>query len=491
MRVPAGLLLCTAAVGVVSLVTIEPRLHYDFPSMIDDWSAIARAPDQLHEVLRLGSPEELRYRPGFVLWNALQWHTFGAPGDFAAPQVWGVLRWLVVVAGLTLLAALIVSSSRGGGRRIDYRWVLLVVGAALIVVTPPSIAVDLARYGPQEPLLVGCMSLGAVLLVRSLDVLLEPVVRVWVGLAAGAAGLVLWAFGVLQKETSLCVLLLAPFLVPLALRQRERWSRAGSNRRVAIGVVAAGMVAPFVPMLVRALQLRLADERVYEDTASAKGFTTRLSDQLSLAGDVLHTPLPMIVLAAAVVALALRGVRVGIDWLATGLLVVALAFLLAAADTGVVTSRYLIPSIALGALALARTAGSLDAATATTVGALLATGALWQASEARGWVESWVDVEQARETLVREAAGRAAGGCHVGVVGLNAELVAALPVLMPLAKEPARDCLPGERFVAVIDPGGPGTETPPDDPVLAACAPAEQPVWSSDVAKIVRCTAAA
>jgi hypothetical protein len=75
------------------------------------------------------------------------------------------------------------------------------------------------------------------------------------------------------------------------------------------------------------------------------------------------------------------------------------------------------------------------------------------------------------------------------VIGLNVELVAALPVLMPLADEPPHDCVRGERFMVVIDPGGPGTETPPDDPTLSACAPEHEPVWNSHVGKILRCTA--
>jgi hypothetical protein len=77
----------------------------------------------------------------------------------------------------------------------------------------------------------------------------------------------------------------------------------------------------------------------------------------------------------------------------------------------------------------------------------------------------------------------------VGVIGLNVEFVRAVPVLMPLAKEPAHDCSGSERYLVVIDPGGPGTVTPPTDPVLAACGPEPRPVYSSEIGKILRCTA--
>ncbi|HET9288595.1 MAG TPA: hypothetical protein VFO26_13650 [Gaiella sp.] len=488
MRVRIGLLACLAIVGLVVFGAIEPRFHHPFPSMVDDWSAIANAPEQLREVLRLGNPEEQRYRPGFIAWNALQWHTLGAPEAFAGPQLWGVLRVAVLVLGVTLLGLLLIESGLRRIAGLDPAW-LLVLGVPLAVITAPSLAIDLARYGPQEPLLVGCMSLGAVLLVRTFDELLATLpVQPWV-VAAAAGGVALWAFGVLQKETSACVLLLAPFLWPTVRRQRERWSGLDGGRRAAIGVVVGAMLLPFVPIVARTVELALADERVYEDAAAAKGFVDRLSDQLSRAGEVLHSPLPMILLAAAVVVLAIRTFRLGADWISTGLLVVALAFLLFAAEAGVVASRYYLPSIALGAFALARSVVPLGSAAVVATGVVLVAGGMWQAWEGHGWVEWWVDGERAQEILVREAAARAAGGCEVGVIGLNVELVKALPVLMPLADEPPRNCAAEERYLVVIDPGGPGTETPPDDPVLSACAPEAEPAWSSNVGKILRCTA--
>jgi hypothetical protein len=488
MRVRVGLLACLAIVGLVVFGAIELRFQHSFPSMVDDWSAIANAPEQLRDVLRLGNPEEQRYRPGFIAWNALQWHTLGAPDAFAGPLLWGVLRVAVLMLGVTLLGLLLIEAGLRRVAGLDPAW-LLVLGVPLAVITAPSLAIDLARYGPQEPLLVGCMSLGAVLLVRTFDELLEPgPVRPWV-VAAAAGGVALWAFGVLQKETSACVLLLAPFLWPTVRAQRGRWAGLDGGRRAAVGVLVGAMLLPFVPIVARTVELAFADERVYEDAAAAKDFDARLSDQLSRAGEVLHSPLPMILLAAAVVVLAVRTFRIGADWISTGLLVVALAFLLFAAEAGVVASRYYLPPIALGAFALARSAVPLGSAAVAATGVVLVAGGMWQAWEGHGWVEWWVDGERAQETLVREAAARVAGGCEVGVIGLNVELVNALPVLMPLADEPPRDCGGEERYLVVIDPGGPGTETPPDDPVLSACAPEPEPAWSSNVGKILRCTA--
>lgn len=485
MRDRTGVLICLVVVAVASFWAIEPRLHHDFPSMVDDWSAIERTPDQLRDVLRLGSPEGSRYRPGFVMWNALQWHTLGAPTDFLGPQLWGVARWAVLVVGLTLLTLLLVG--RPSGPR-DGRW-LLVVGVPLVSITAPSIAIDIARYGPQEPLLLGCMALGAVLLVPAIDRLLDGA-RAGAGLSlAVGAGLVLWAFGVLQKEPSISVLLLAPFLWPTVRQQRERWALLDAGRRRGLGLLAAAILLPFVPMVARTAQIALTEGPLYGDLSAGKSFPTRLSDQLSQAAGVLHTELPTIVAVASIVLLAAVAFRIGVDWLSVGLLAVAFGFVGFAAHAGVVASRYLIPAIALAALVLARSAVRLGPAVVVVVGVLLVGGGLVTAYDARGWVWGWVDSERAQEGLVREAAARAAGGCPVAVVGLNAEFVAALPVLMPLAREDPRDCAPGERFVALLDEGGPGTVTPPDDPVLAACRPDPEPVWESTVGKLLRCTA--
>lgn len=479
-----GLGICLLVVGLASLWTIEPRLHHEFPSMIDDWSAILRAPEQLREVLRLGNPEGQRYRPGFVMWNALQWHTLGAPKDFFGPLLWGVARWAVLVLGVTALAALLIGLP---ARRRDPRWLLL-VGVPLVAVTAPSIAIDIARYGPQEPLLVGCMALGSALLVREIDGLLEGARTRALDVLAIAAGVAFWWFGVLQKETSICVLLLAPFLLPTLRAQRPRWDRLGRGRRLALGGVGAAILVPFVPMVGRTVELALAKHRVYEEAASSKSFSMRLSDQLSQAGGVLHSQVPTITFVAAVVLLAAVTFRFGPDWLSIGLLVVTLAFIVFAADAGVVASRYYIPAILLAAVVVGRSAVTLGALVTVAVGAALVVGSLVQVRDAHHWVWWWVDGERAREALVREAAARAAGGCEVDATGLNLELVAALPVLMPLADERPHGCTTGQRFLVVMDAGGPGTVTPPDAPAMVACAPERDPVWSSVDGEILRCT---
>ena len=58
--------------------------------MIDDWVLIRDAGERVPEYLRFwdGIPERVRYRPGFLTWGALQWHTLWAPEGTSGPQFW-------------------------------------------------------------------------------------------------------------------------------------------------------------------------------------------------------------------------------------------------------------------------------------------------------------------------------------------------------------------------------------------------------------------
>ncbi len=308
-------------------------------------------------------------------------------------------------------------------------------------------------------------------------------------MAVAVLGLVSWWFGVLQKETSVCVLLLAPFLWPTIARERRRWGVLETRRRVWIGVLAGAIVLPYVPLGIRTMQLWLSGERVYEDAAAAKGYLARLGDQLEGAGKALSSDLPTAIVVAALLLVAVSAARRGPDWLSIGLLVVAFAFLVSVAETGVVVSRYYLPPIVLAALVLARSAASLGTRVVAVTGAALLLGGAWQAWDSRGWVESWAARERERETLVREAAARAAR--RVRGRRDRPERRGRARASRPHAacRRPGERLLPGDRYLVVIDQGAPGTETPRDDPVLSACTTNDEPVWESDAGRIFRCTA--
>jgi hypothetical protein len=335
--------------------------------MIDDWSAIANAPDQLRTVLMLGNPEPERYRPGFIAWNALQWHTLGAPRTFVGPQLWNGLRVLTLVVGLVLLTDLL---TRGRGAEATPRFTrwLLVTSVPLSIVTMPALAVDLARFGPQEPLLVGCMCIGSVLLVVAMNRLLAQRQIGFSTAMLAAVGLAFWTFGVLQKETSLSVLVLSLFLLATVRSNRTRWKCLERRRRLAVELLVGAILVPFVPIVVWTIKLVLTDHLAYGARVEpGRGLFRDVWPQLVLADDTLGTPMVSIIAFSAVVTVALVCVARSVDWISMGLLGAALVTMAFAAESGVVTSRYYIPGIALAALALVRSASELGRRVALVV----------------------------------------------------------------------------------------------------------------------------
>lgn len=158
-RLSASLSFAAAAFGTaVGLAVIAPRFSIGGPSLIDDWNAILSSPGQLRDLSEFLSPDGGRFRPGWTAWNYLQWHTTGAPANLLGPRFWGAGRLALLVVGLATFTALLLAGRR---RTLGEPIYAALVGLpALLVVTVPAFGVDLARYGPQEPLLIGAMTLG-------------------------------------------------------------------------------------------------------------------------------------------------------------------------------------------------------------------------------------------------------------------------------------------------------------------------------------------
>ena len=298
------------------------------------------------------------------------------------------------------------------------------------------------------------------------------------------------ALGVRRPPEGAVDLRAAPRAVPVADPGAAAWplgaardEKASRDRRR-----RGGILLPFVPMVVRTVQLAISGEELYGDLTAGTSLTTRLSNQLSQAGEVLHTQLPRSSSwprssssppwrsasgSTGFGRPARRRVRIhplrGPRWRGCEPLLHPLDH-------------------ARGARARAGRRAPRVGGRGRRRGAPDRRRGLSRPG-ARGLVLDWVDSERAQEGLVRQAEGRAAGGCPVAIVGLNVEFVQALPVLMPVAQEPPHGCAPGERFVALLDKGAPGTVTRPDNPVLAACSPDPAPVFDSSVGKILRCTA--
>jgi hypothetical protein len=480
-RHPVAIFLLTgAAVTLVAYVVLQPRLGYTFPSMIDDWAAISRSPHQIWAALTLRNPETLRYRPGFIVWNYLQWHTFGGPARLVAPSVWGILRVTAFVFGV-VGAAFVLSdrnSSSHGGHLVQ---ALLAGGGALAVTTIPHSAVDLARYGPQEPLMIGLMCGGAALLtvvVRRDLAGRAPVAQTWI---LGVVGLILWVGGTAQKETSVCALVLIPFVWIPARTWLASLPRTppGARRRASL-LVAGGLIA-LLPMLARVVQLSLADTHVYgaQPNKHVFGATFRqLAQMPSAQGSV--TGMCLVLGAVALIAVRCP------DWIAIGLLLAGVASLAFTAQTPFGPTRYFLPIVTLSALAVVRLASTMPRRPMFLIAALLATAGVVQVQAAHRNVSEWVKYEREQQQIVRAVAERRAAGCSVDVAGSDIELITAVPVLERFAGRRRAHCSNGDRFLALIT-GSYGPASADRDPALAACGTRRVVVLENTLARIFRC----
>ncbi len=398
------------------------------PSLIDDWKA-------LDQHVALLSARGMRFHPGWDVWNWAQWHTPGAPASMLGPDLLDLGRLLLVIAGVAALAWTLLELR-------DERRVWLAVLPSLLILSTPGFAVDLARFGPQEPALIGGLALGAALLIHSGRLLLRG--KKHAAISIFAVGYLIWVFGVYQKETSVCVLLLAPVAL---LRRRdllERWRRVAPRTRwlLAGGVVAA--IVPLLHMLVETIAIMRRRNLEYGvHPTLGHGVVLSLLSLPELVGATESPLWPVILVICVTAAVALRRRRVRIS-LEAGLLTVAAAMVAMSVQTGFFVSRYYLPSLALTGIVLV-----LFAARSARV----ARGAVWVAAVAVlmlplsfAATSSWASGERQGVALVDDTA-RLASGCPVQVSGLDPERQQALPVLLAVRRPRVAVCSPARRYV--------------------------------------------
>ena len=211
------------------------------------------------------------------------------------------------------------------------------------------------------------------------------------GLAIGAvAAALLWTVGALQKETSLAAFAFVPF-AGLALRgQRARFVALDRRTRSWIVAVAAAMTLPLVPMFLRTASFVRSGNLFYGTELHGGGaLVDRVWRQIELADNALGSEFVTVLLVAAAATAAAALLLAGVDWIVVGLLVAATATVIVSAETGIVTSRYDIPMLALLALVLARSACRVGRRTTLAVAVALAVVAVGQVSVGRTRVQDW------------------------------------------------------------------------------------------------------
>jgi hypothetical protein len=478
------------AVSGLALLIVSPRFTIGGLSLVDDWSSYAKSPPALRQLLRLsydpaavGDPH--RYRPASIaVWNGLVWHTLGAPGSLVGPNLWNTLRILLYVGCATaLVLALVPRALPRRGR------VALAAGLPALVLATPGFGPDFARFGPAEPLLVGGMIGGVLLLALGLRSWLAE--APWGRVAPPlAAGYVLWLFGVYQKETSVCFLVAAPFVY---LFLDRRWRAARLIRRPLMAhrrfqTVAAAVLLPVVHMATEVMRVAAAGTTAYGEHVPrgtgglAGSLVVGTTTQWAAMTVALESPV-WAVLALVGVGLAVRALRrrEPLDWLVTGFVLTGWAVLaFQALSRAEIVSRYYLPSVTLfgaaTALALARSRPSFRRGDVVLVSLVLVLGAFGSYWNVRAWAAN----EREGNALVDRVAAANPQACPVYMGRLETELAHATPVLVALEGRSGARCTSGAEALLAARRGPKpyrSWKSALDDGIFAACqAPGWRPI---------------
>jgi hypothetical protein len=484
-------------VAVLAAWLTAPRLSITGPSMVDDWAELRFSPLAFRQALHLSYDPALydagRYRPGFwAVWAQLQWHTLGAPDTMRGPNLWNLIRNGLFGLGL---ASVVVAAIRPTVReRIGPAWLsaLAAIPGALVVSTP-ALARDFSRFGPQEPLLVGGMTLGLVLALAAL--------YRWaaadggkrgnaiVAAALGISGLLLWAVGVYQKEAAICAVLLIPFVV---LELRDRWSDLGRIPRWAPFALVALLVAPLVQVFVEVRRISAGGTLIYGAAVPHSisewydRLTTALSQQWhAISGPVAAPYWHVIALVTPLLVLWAWWRTRRPPWLAIGLAVLALAVLVFQGVPLVAQTRYLIPPMGIVATAAVIAVAEAQLWLRAMVVAAAAVIVAVHVGDARDTARAFAAEEQAGVRLVSAATQLNPRRCPVYLASFDLERTYSLPELVALRGETDAACAPGYAGVLIASKIG-GVSA--DDRILQACAkPGWQPLSETDLASILGC----
>jgi hypothetical protein len=484
-RVPAlhwwVLLVVIVFVTGVAVWIVSPRFDLETPSLFDDWSAITNSSDQISDLARLENPEDGRFRPGWIVWNYVQWHTFDAPEGLVGPNIWNVARLFVLITGLSLLTLLALPRPRGPWEALLFP--VLAGIPAFLVLMVPKFARDLTRFGTQEPLLIGGLALGGSLFVLAARALLDegrPIPR-WQTAALAVAGSGFWLIGAYQKESSVCALPLMAAVLLAGRSRLGRWRRLSSGRKAALAAMGAIAFVPLVHVTIEALRIATRGDLVYDaELDSGRGMLRGIEVLYDWAHEVFSADAKIVIYGAIALTLLATVVRRRLDVLAAGALASGALTFAFAGQSGVAVSRYYMPLYALFAVALALSLARLPRIVQLAALAWLVL-AFVPPPGVRAEVSSMVEEERQEGMLVRSVAELVGSGCTVAMGGLDFETTAAVPVLVGLEEGGAETCDRRATYLVVL-PAGEGLG------LIRACARgALAPVLEHFTANLYRC----
>jgi hypothetical protein len=286
VRRPRASTIAVVAGFLIALVYVmwllSPRFGIPSPSAIDDWNGASHGASSLADLLRpfVESPVQ-RFRPGFGLFDYLEWHTLGAPGDMTGPNLWNTLRIALMVAAIGLVPALVVRAIRP--ELSPFALGALTAVPPALVATGTAISIDLARLAPQEPMLIGATICGGALVLLGLDRRMAGQ-RLRRALVPIAVGWPIFFVGATFKEASMCFLAAAPFIYLFLLRGwRERGLAQSFLDPFRSRTFVACAVALIVPLLWVAFRAAtIGDEGANLYQAGAPNGTGEWSDRPAL-----------------------------------------------------------------------------------------------------------------------------------------------------------------------------------------------------------------
>ena len=440
-----------------ALWAISPRFALTRPALVDDWYGITYSHQALTSLLHLdydsvGVDTPGRYRPGYTaVWDFLQWHTFDAPLHMVGPNAWNLVRIGLFIAAIVCVASAV--QDRSVGR---VRAGVVAAAAGLLVISTPATAVDLARFGTGEPLMLGGLLGGGLLVLAAVRrTLARHAGEVTNNRAATAAmfvaGYALYLLGAYMKEASICLLVLLPFVY---FHLEQKWREESLTRSPLWRIRSARIAA----VLLVAPLLHVGAHVVAGSARYQRHSGTWSESLLSIVPSpwILGTPVWSILLVVLPVALAVVvATRRSVPWLALGLVVAGSVFVGFQTATGDRPSRYYLPGIVFSAVALAH----LISQNGRRVQIVFVAVALLVAasSQGRATVSRWAIVGRAENAAVEQAARLDPARCRVYFRNFDVERRIALAKLVPLVRDDYTTRCPAGAGVSINWRAGAGT----------------------------------